>query len=156
MYKLDYKQPLQNITTISQETFSDYGICEPKDMSYILKTINTGIPFSEDSISVDNQKSIDTLKYTQYYKIKKNGETLLQIQDYSTPDNDQVKINGEGYTISNTPIHIDLSTLVGNKVIVEIINEGTMPPNTLLLRLGTYKKRLEGKKGEIIVLEFEE
>lgn len=60
---------------------------------------------------------------------------MLYIKDYSSPDNDRVNIDGNEYVINATPIQVDLNTAVGGKVYVKIVNEGQVPPNTLLLTL---------------------
>jgi hypothetical protein len=168
-YSLSYKKPEQKIITIPKDVLSIYGINDPKDISYVLETINNWGEFFLENIStakVDStdidqcvadtkENTQDTLYYTQYYKIPKNGFDLLQIQDYSNFDWDSIRIDSNDYRLTKQYIDIDLNNIVWSKVIIEILNEGSQPPNTLMIKLGKYTKRIEWKKWEIIVLEFE-
>jgi hypothetical protein len=96
-------------------------------VAYVLETINSGKEFSENNLSANKNiapdtlsttqqdtlvQNTDSLAYTQWYTIKKNGQNILQIQDYGRPDNDQVKINSKEYVISKKNIDVDLSKII--------------------------------------------
>lgn len=168
-YSLYYKEPKQKIITISKEIFANYGIYNPKEIHNIIKTINTWKPFHEknktipksdikkitkDSI-IEKQSSNLTVPYTQYYKIKKNWHSLLQIKDYGAFDNDKIDIDSKEYNLSKESIDINLNTIIWSKVIIKILNEWMTPPNTLMLHLWSYQQKIEWKIWEIIVLDFE-
>lgn len=182
LYAVYYDHPKQSVITISSKIFAQYGIDNPKDIAEILDAVNHGKTISPDLVPLKKTPEIliptmiDTvpdqkkppiviaepikpkfnLDKAQHQTIKTNWEKFFQMWDYWIIDGDKIMFEDKAYTLSRTPITVNLENMIGSKAIVQVTSEWHTSPCTITLTIGSRKMELNAKKWELIVLEFEE